>query len=477
MVGSSRAGRVVRVPRLCDDPLRFMVRKGSGARLISAGLRLKPDRCETMTHQNKRYLTTTLFAALDVLRGTSGPKRQPGLVVDVTPSSAFWPNASESWRRPHWSGSNRMTVVAIRRTMLTVATPGACGVTMRRSRVRHVALITVSLVAAVLLFYSGGPGAFVQTAQAQSRVGALIDRLFGRGLPAGIAKTNGRVEATQVDVAPKYAGRLSEVSVEEGDTVTAGQVVARVSAPEFEAQLRGAQSEVLRAQQAKAQAEALIAQRNSDVQLAAVELHRTEELVKNGHATRQSLDQRRSTHTAAMASLRAAVAQREQANFAMHTAEAEVERLKSVLADLVLHAPRAGRVLYKLRRAGEVVSAGTPVLTILDLRDVYMTIFLPAAEAGRLKLGDEARVVLDPMPQYVIPATVSFVAPEAQFTPKTVETREEREKLVFRVKLQIDPDVLKTHEGVVKAGVRGMGFVRTVSSVQWPDKLQVKLPQ
>ncbi len=361
--------------------------------------------------------------------------------------------------------------------MLGLAIPGARGVTMRRCRVQPVALITVSLLAAGLLFLSRSPVPFVQTAQAQSGVHAMIERLFGRGLPAGIVKSNGRIEATQVDIAPKYTGRLSEVSVEEGDTVTAGQVVAQISAPEYEAQLRGAQSEVLRAQQAKVEAEALIAQRNSDVQLAAVELQRTQELVKNGHATIQSLDQRRSTHTAAIASLRAAVAQREQADFAIRTAEAEVERLKSVLADLVLHAPRAGRVQYKLRRAGEVVTAGTPVLTILDLRDVYMTVFLPAAAAGRLKLRDEARVVLDPVPQYVIPATVSFVAPEAQFTPKTVETREEREKLVFRVKLRIDPDVLKTHEGVVKAGVRGMGFVRTNTTVQWPNNLQVKLPQ
>lgn len=368
-------------------------------------------------------------------------------------------------------------VVAMQRTMLQFVTPGACGVTMRRSRVRLVVLTTVGLLAAVSLFLSGGPVAFVHAAHAQSRVGALMGRLFGRGLPAGIAQSNGRIEATQVDVAPKYAGRLAEVSVEEGDTVKAGQVVAQVSSPEFEAQLRGARAEVLRAQQAKVEAEALIAQRNSDLQLAAVELHRTEELVKNGHATRQSLDQRRASHTAAMASLRVAVAQREQANFAIKTAETEVERLKSVLADQVLHAPRAGRVQFKLRRAGEVVAAGTPVLTILDLSDVYMTIFLPAAEAGRLKLGGEARVVLDPVPQYVIPATVRFVASDAQFTPKTVETREEREKLVFRVKLQIDPDVLKTHEGVVKAGVRGLGFVRTDPGVQWPDNLRVKLPQ
>lgn len=348
---------------------------------------------------------------------------------------------------------------------------------MRRSRMHFSVLITASLLAVGLPFPSVGPIAVNQTAQAQSRLRSLMDRLRGRTLPAGIAETNGRIEATQVDVAAKYAGRLSEVSVEEGDRVTAGQVVARISSPEYEAQLRGAQSEVLRAEQAKAQAEALIAQRNADVQLSQVELNRTEALVKNGHATRQALDQRSSTHVAAMANLRAAVAQREQANFAIRSAEAEVERLKSVLADLDLRAPRTGRVQYKLMRAGEVAAAGARVLTILDLSDVYMTIFLPAAQAGRLAVGDQARIVLDPLPQYVVPARVSFVAADAQFTPKTVETREEREKLVFRVKLQIDPDVLKTNENRVKTGVRGLGFVRTDPAVEWPEILQVKLPQ
>ena len=94
---------------------------------------------------------------------------------------------------------------------------------------------------------------------------------------------------------------------------------------------------------------------------------------------------------------------------------------------------------YQLARAGEVVAAGAPIVTILDLTDVYMTIFLPAADAGKLSVGDEARIVLDPVPDYVVPAKVSFVAADAQFTPKTVETKDERAKLMFRIKLKIDP--------------------------------------
>src|SRR5215813_13342145 len=161
---------------------------------------------------------------------------------------------------------------------------------------------------------------------------------------------------------------------------------------------------------------------------------------------------------------------------AIKTAESEVDRIDAILVDLTLVAPRSGRVQYLIHRAGEVINAGTRVVTILDLSDVYMTIYLPAAQAGQLALGDEARMILDPFPQYVVPATVSFVATDAQFTPKSVETAEEREKLIFRVKLQVDPKVLGQYHTEVKTGVRGMGFVRTDSSARWPDDLTAKLP-
>jgi HlyD family secretion protein len=106
-----------------------------------------------------------------------------------------------------------------------------------------------------------------------------------------------------------------------------------------------------------------------------------------------------------------------------------------------------------------------------------MTIFLPAADAGRLAVGDEARIILDPVPDYVIPASVSFVAADAQFTPKTVETTDERAKLMFRIKLKVDPQVLQQFYTRVKTGVRGLGFVRTKTDVDWPQELQVKLPK
>ena len=305
----------------------------------------------------------------------------------------------------------------------------------------------------------------------------LIARLRGETLPAGIVKSNGRIEATQVDVSSKYPGRLAEVTVEEGSSVTQGQVIGRVSSPEYEAQLRAARADVQNAKDALIAAEAEISSRKSALEFAKSDFERGQQLMKTGFITKQVFEQRKRNYDGAVAAVQSFTSQRDQAQSKIKNSEAEVERIESIISDLTLVSPRIGRVQYQLARAGEVVAAGAPVVTILDLTDVYMTIFLPAADAGRLNVGDEARIVLDPVPDYVVPAKVSFVAADAQFTPKTVETKDERAKLMFRIKLKIDPDVLQQFYTRVKTGVRGMGFVRTKADVEWPADLQVKLPK
>jgi HlyD family secretion protein len=256
------------------------------------------------------------------------------------------------------------------------------------------------------------PAAFAQ-ADLQTKLQTLIDKLRGVNMPAGVVKTNGRIEATQVDISAKYPGRLESVAVVEGDEVKAGQVIAVISSPEYEAQLRGAQAQVLKAKQALAEAEAMIAERQSDQVSAKTDLERARDLLAKGFMAQQVYDQRLNKADVTAAALRAAAAAREQAQFAINTAQAEVERIEAVLVDLKLVAPRSGRVQYKISQAGEVVAAGTRIVTLLDLHDVYMTIYLPAAEAGQLSLGDEARIIVDPLPQYVVPATISFVATDA----------------------------------------------------------------
>ncbi|MAO54349.1 MAG: efflux transporter periplasmic adaptor subunit [Rhodospirillaceae bacterium] len=295
-------------------------------------------------------------------------------------------------------------------------------------------------------------------------------------LPEGFSRANGRIEAKRVDVALKFGGRIAEVLVEEGQMVAAGAVVARIDATELEAQVRAAEAATRQAVQELAQAKALFAQREGELALAKSELKRTELLSKRGFATGETLDRRRSQEITAAAALNTARAQIVSAQAAIEASEAQTAALKANLADYTLIAPRSGRVQYRLAEPGEILAAGGKVITLLDLTDVYMDVYLPTDDAGRLRFGAEARLILDAAPQYVIPATVNFIASEAQFTPKYVETKSEREKLTFRVKLQIPAEVLSKYQDVVKTGVPGTAIVRVSPEAEWPSTLVVKLP-
>jgi len=295
-------------------------------------------------------------------------------------------------------------------------------------------------------------------------------------LPPYIASANGRLEAEQVEVSTKYAGRIAVILVKEGDMVHVGDVLARMDTDELQAQLRAAQANVVKAQHEKTMAETVIASRQSEVIFAGQEFQRTSILNKQGWATNEQLDQRSNQIKIAQAAVETAKAARDAADAQIAAGQAEVARLNKQISDSTLVATAEGRIQYKLAEPGEVLPAGGRVLTLLDLSDVYMTVFVPARVAGPLAVGDEARITLDPVPGYVFPAKVTFVATEAQFTPKTVETAEEREKLMFRVKLSTDPSLRARYEKEVKTGIRGIGYVRTERDAAWPDKLTVKLP-
>jgi len=212
------------------------------------------------------------------------------------------------------------------------------------------------------------------------------------------------------------------------------------------------------------------------LQFANEEKRRTATLVAKGWSTHEQYDQRTQQLNSADAALKAAKSQVDEAQASVKTADAKVEELQAVIDDSTIKSPVRGRMQYRLVEPGAVLPAGGKIATVIDLSDVYATIYLPGPQAGRLKIGDEARIVVDAAQEYVFPATVSFVAPESQFTPKTVEVQSEREQLMFRVKLQAPLQLLKNIEDQVKAGLRGMGYVRIDPSANWPDRLAVKLP-
>ncbi len=293
-------------------------------------------------------------------------------------------------------------------------------------------------------------------------------------LPEGISWGNGRIEADEIDIDTKFAGRIAELLVDEGDMVRAGQMVARMDTKDLEASLGKAEAQMLQAHKALDEARANVEQQKTQVKLAKQELDRTSFLVKKGYATVELLDQRRQQLDGAMAALNAANAKVGATEHALNAAEHEVELDRVNIADNTLVAPRDGRVQYRISNVGEVLPAGGKVFTMLDISDVYMDIYLPTADAGRVKIGTDARIVLDAYPNFPIPAKVSFLASQAQFTPKTVETKSERDKLMFRVKVRIDPDLLRAHAEDVRTGLPGVAYVRLDAHVEWPARLQGK---
>ena len=295
-------------------------------------------------------------------------------------------------------------------------------------------------------------------------------------VPVGLARANGRIEVERVDVATKYPGRIAELRVDEGAFVQKNDIVARIDTTELLAQLAAAKAAVHRAHQSVAKAQADVALREAELKLTEAELRRGIELVRTNAATQADLDRRTAQRDVSQASLQGAKVTIEDAKAATEAAEAQVAQIEATIADMTLKAPVTGRVEYRLAQAGEVVAAGGRVLTLLDLSDVHMTIFLPTNQAGRVALGSDARIVLDSAPEYVIPATISFVAGEAQFTPKYVETANEREKLMYRLKLHIDPQILETYRGYVKAGMTGNAYVKVQAGVTWPSNLAPRLP-
>ncbi|MBB5321780.1 HlyD family secretion protein [Marinobacter oulmenensis] len=298
----------------------------------------------------------------------------------------------------------------------------------------------------------------------------------GETLPEHIGSGNGRIEATEVDIATRIAGRLESFDVREGDMVEPGQLLAVMDTDELEARLASAEANLNQAEQSRLLAEATVAQRQSELRYARAELERIEQLVDRGHASQEQLDRSRTSAETANAALQAAKVQVTSAQAGIEAAHASIRQIQTNIDDSQLSTPIGGRVLYRLAEPGEVLAAGGKVATILDVTDVYMTIFLPTDQAGRVRVGSEARIILDAVPDYVVPAKVSFVAAEAQFTPKSVETRSEREKLMFRVRIRINPELLQAYRDRVKTGVPGEAYVRLDESQPWPEDLQVSLP-
>ncbi len=330
-------------------------------------------------------------------------------------------------------------------------------------------------------------------------------KLKPSGPRAGFVSGNGRVEATEIDIATKLAGRVQSIMVDEGDFVVAGQTLALMQVDVLDAQrdaaraqseqaitaVASAEAQVVARQSDTVAAQATVAQRQAELDAAQRRFARTKMLSTNGVAAIQELDDdRASLHgteaavtaaqaqvAAAQAATQAAQAQVVGANSAVTASKATIASIEADIVDSQLKSPRDGRVQYRVAQPGEVLAPGGKVLNLVDLGDVYLTFFLPETAVGKVALGSEVRVILDAAPQYVIPAQVSYVASVAQFTPKTVETASERQKLMFRVKAQFGRALLQKNIKLVKTGVPGIAWLKLDAKTEWPANLGIKVPE
>ncbi len=322
-------------------------------------------------------------------------------------------------------------------------------------------------------------------------------------LPTWIAQSNGRLELNRIDVASLYPGRVKAVLVEEGADVKEGDILAELSSETSNSRLEEARAAELRQEEAVGRAKAAEAQMKQTVaraqanvdanrqqlRVAKMELDNARKLLADQLVSQSEVTKRQADYERAVAAVKAAEAARDEAQAtvaqsaaAQAEARAGVEQARAAVKsatsandDMNIRAPIAGRVEYTIAEAGNVVAAGSKVVSLLDPADVSMNIFLPTDSMSRLKVNDDARIRLDGI-DAVFPAKIKFIATDAQFTPKSVETVDERAKLMFKVKLQVPRETAVKYDRLLKGGLTGNGFVKTDAKAAWPAELAVRLP-
>ena len=280
---------------------------------------------------------------------------------------------------------------------------------------------------------------------------------------------NGRLEATEVYVSAKLAGRIEKVFVKEGDLVHVGQKLVQMQTDVLEAQKAAIIANIKVKQGELAMAKATVHQKESALRGAELEYNRQKSMLASSATSQHKFDTAETTYKSALADLEYAKASVITAEGQIEVQKAELVRIEADIKDSTLYATRDGRIQYLLAHEGEVLAAGGRAMNLVDLTDAYMTFFLPTGIAGKVQMGAEVKLVFDAAPDYAFNAKVTFIDPVAQFTPKSVETQVEREKLMFRIKASLDADKLRQYIEVVKTGLPGVAWVKVDPKASWSN--------
>lgn len=309
-------------------------------------------------------------------------------------------------------------------------------------------------------------------------VGALLAAaavLYIQSRPApesGVLQVSGNIEMTDAEVSFKIAGRVVERSVSEGESVKTGQSVARLDTSELlqEVSLRKAEVRAAEAALAElvtgsrpeeiAQAEAVVRRSQADVARARADLNRLKRLYEQDNVSVQDYDTAKTVVAVTEAKLREAQEQLrlvqkgpriekiERSRAQLQQAEEALALAETRLSYATLTSPLTGLVLSHNIEQGEFVAAGTPIVTVGDLVHVWLRAYVDETDLGRVKVGQAAKVTTDTYPDKVYEGRLSFIASQAEFTPKSVQTKKERVKLVYRMKITIDNPHMELKAGM-----------------------------
>ncbi|ETD70205.1 hemolysin D [Pelistega indica] len=291
----------------------------------------------------------------------------------------------------------------------------------------------------------------------------------------GIAQVNGRLNLNRIDISSLYPGRIEEILVNEGDNVQKDQVLAKLSGSQINTQVALANAQKQQAQESLQRVKAEQDAAQQQLNLAKIELNNAQKLFKDNLISRTELTRQQTNYAAMVAKVNATKAAQQEVEATISQADAQIDRVKDMQKDYAIKSPISGRIEYKIAELGNVIPAGGKVMSILDTHDVYLNVFLPSYQSNPIKIGDEARIFIEGI-DGLFPATIDFIASQAQFTPKSVETQEERAKLMFKVKLKIPEDIIAQYPGLFKGGMTAIGYVKYEANAQWPESLAIKLP-
>ncbi len=281
-------------------------------------------------------------------------------------------------------------------------------------------------------------------------------------LPPGVIALSGRIEGDDSAIAPKTAGRLREITVREGDQVAAGAVIAVLDDDQVRAREQQAEAALRQAEARLAAAEAQLAQAEASLAQAKWDREAYSRLFKQGYVAEQQARQAQNTDRTHAAAVMTARRQVGAARADADGARAQLDEARANRKDLTVTAPCAGPVATRTAEPGEVVTAGTPIITLIDLGRVYLRGFIPEGQIGRVRVGQPAHVYLDSAPKTAIDAVVMRIDPEASFTPENTYFQEERVKQVVGLKL-----LLRGALGFAKPGMPADGEILVAGS-EWP---------